>query len=363
MGSNFSTIKEGLPRLATSVSSLRDFAKGSVKGAVVLGPDRVISLLSEYLQGQPVEFRARALLNELVIKEGLTPIAGIQIEPLPFEMNSAGNELSEQTNIPVGDLLGRTLISLDCTVAPALFCPRTERGHGEDHVHPSFVSGFTVESLCNALALETNTWTEAGTIWHDYGDLSALFTQNTKARWSYNHAQLRDLTSWSSRGQNFVTSTLYVEGLPVVDADWTRLRDILGAVNNMKSSRLQTAISRWIESKSPNRNVGDQFIDLRIALEALYLAEGSNTENGFRMALNGAWHLGADFPERQRIFQQLRGMYSAASKMVHAGNASFAFDHRQLHSDCRDLCRRGILKILAAGQPNNWTDLVLGGNA
>ena len=52
----------------------------------------------------------------------------------------------------------------------------------------------------------------------------------------------------------------------------------------------------------------DRYIDLRIALEALYLEdfpdERTTQEMRFRLALFGAWHLGDNFKERQVLTQK-----------------------------------------------------------
>ena len=46
----------------------------------------------------------------------------------------------------------------------------------------------------------------------------------------------------------------------------------------------------------------DLAIDLRIALESLFLYEGNNAELGFCLALRTAWYLGAEGYEHTQIF-------------------------------------------------------------
>ena len=89
------------------------------------------------------------------------------------------------------------------------------------------------------------------------------------------------------------------------------------ATGNTRRS-LNTAIHRWINSKRPESNLLDRFIELRIALEALYLREASG-EMRFRLATYGAWHLGGDPDERRGYHRTLRKTYSVASTAVHAG--------------------------------------------
>ena len=73
----------GLVSLAC-VSAVEDLAKGLIKGAAVIGAERVVYLLSGWLQGGPVEYRTSALLNGLPVRESLAPADGVRIEPFPL---------------------------------------------------------------------------------------------------------------------------------------------------------------------------------------------------------------------------------------------------------------------------------------
>ena len=112
-------------------------------------------------------------------------------------------------------------------------------------------------------------------------------------------------------------------------------------------------------------NPEDSFIDLRIALEALYLKDFTNEysqEMRFRLALFGAWHLGDDLEKRQTIRKTLRDAYDRASGVVHGRDLEFNESNRKLLADAQDLCRRGILRLIEEGipSPEEWGDLILG---
>ena len=109
--------------------------------------------------------------------------------------------------------------------------------------------------------------------------------------------------------------------------------------------------------------LADQFIDLRIALEALYLKDFTgeqSQEMRFRLALFGAWHLGEDFEGRKEIRKTLRRTYDVASAAVHGGDLEFSEDNRSLLAESQNLCRQGILKLLEEGTPNDWGEMILG---
>ena len=124
------------------------------------------------------------------------------------------------------------------------------------------------------------------------------------------------------------------------------------------NKKLKIAVDRWRRSMAKDAELEDRYIDLRIALEVIYLKDFANEtsqEMRFRLALFGAWHLGADFEERRSIRKALRDAYDTASKAVHEGELPKA-----ARPTAQNLCRRGILKLLREGPPDDWGDLVLG---
>lgn len=122
-----------------------------------------------------------------------------------------------------------------------------------------------------------------------------------------------------------------------------------------------TAISRWVRSTRPEASLQEQFIDLRVALEALYLDGRSNTEMAFRLATHGALYAGGTIEERHRNHQALRKAYNIASRAVHAGTVEDSDANRELLKTVQDLCRTGIVKRLAEDREPIWTDIILGG--
>ncbi len=123
--------------------------------------------------------------------------------------------------------------------------------------------------------------------------------------------------------------------------------------------RLRVPIQRWRRSKAANNGV-DMAIDLRIALESLFLDEGNNAELSFRLALRAAWYLGAGEDERAKIFEAVRDAYKIGSKAVHTGEGH---DNEMLPTlaMAQDICRISILRrIREGGKPPNWKDMVLG---
>lgn len=135
--------------------------------------------------------------------------------------------------------------------------------------------------------------------------------------------------------------------------------DLLRQRRNSPNPAVGIAAQRWSSSKRPGENLADRFIDLRIALESLYLSE-RGPELGFRLATHGAWHIGADAEERRRCFQTLRDAYNAASSAVHKGELKETEEHLRLLAEAQDLCRRGILERLGEDTAPDWNAVILG---
>ena len=123
--------------------------------------------------------------------------------------------------------------------------------------------------------------------------------------------------------------------------------------------KLRVPIQRWRRSKAASNGV-DLAIDLRIALESLFLDDGNNAELSFRLALRAAWYLGAEGDERTKIFEAVRDAYNIGSKAVHTGVGHDDVIPVTL-AEAQDICRVSILRrISEGGNPPDWKKVVLG---
>jgi hypothetical protein len=90
-------------------------------------------------------------------------------------------------------------------------------------------------------------------------------------------------------------------------------------------------------------------IDYVIALEAL-LAPGSQTEVGYRFAVNGARYL-MDEGKREDTYRILKQLYDVRSKLVHGGSVPAKHDIGQLRNTARRLTASGLSKAILHGWP------------
>ena len=125
----------------------------------------------------------------------------------------------------------------------------------------------------------------------------------------FNH--FRSLPETSTRGERDLL------GSPFTDADAAQARDVAALLAAESASQLSIATERF------NYAMGrftpeDQVIDLAIALESTICRGGGNEQLSYRFRLFGAAIL-ADVSESEHIVKVLGSLYSARSKVVHAG--------------------------------------------
>ena len=348
--------KNGLSTIS-SASTLDDFTKMLVRGATVLGTEDLIVMISGWLGGQPIKYRTSTLLNGLRISEPVSPMEGLLIEPLPLSSSELPASLPTAGMDSPKDFLGRTVVSIECNIAPPLFVPPPVRGQPDVRAKASQNIG--LEQICMALSLEGETHVDAIFSWNDYRDLEYAFLSGTSgiSRHGSPTPMYGSLNTDVKTGA--ITLTPFDDSIVALTP--SSLQRTLKALQSPKSERLSRALSRWARSKDGQQGLDDQFIDLRIALEVLYLPDRNNQELSLRMALTGAWHLGNDVQDRSRIYKTLRAAYKKGSTVVHQGGLKSSAENQELLLEAQSICRRGILRLIEEGQLASWDDVILGG--
>lgn len=348
-------------------SSVETLAEAIVKGAAVLGPERVTCQISSWLQGEPVKYKTIALLNALPIKEPVEIEDGVRIDILPFSTDKLPANLPR----PIGGMsaeeyMGRPILVVDSTASPAFFRPQPDRSGA--NVRAASKLKLNIDTFCQALSLNSNSYVDLGFFWHDYQELEAFSFTSHGSSWYPSSTRVKKRPYYFSVSTSMATGVKKVN--PQAEKETLELQpaQVSQICNNLQgkdAKKITLSLARWIASKDFEKSQVDQFIDLRIALESLYLQDFHNEQSRemrFRLALYGAWHLGVDFEERKKIHKRIRDAYDTASGAVHGGELKKTLEIQELLSDAQDLCRRGILKVLSEGYPSQeqWGDMILG---
>ena len=343
-------------------SSLRDFAGALLQAAAIDGVETVARRLGEWARDEPLRVRLSTVLDGLFINAPVLPREDIEVIPLPVTTAELPRLPLSPDRSPL-DYLGRTKLTIHLDASPALFRPARERS--ERVVRFASNGGIEFGLLCEALSLQADRCVDWRGYWHEFPD-AAAFRLAGPSPWTPGPERLSALY-WKSLEMHDTTG-----GATMTPFDDVRLQSFqcldgeelgrtLEALRGA-NRKCRIAVDRWRRSKRKNVRLEDRYIELRIALESLYLKDFANEnspEMRFRLALFGAWHLGHDLEERRSVRKTLRDAYDTASKAVHAGELTGG-KARGL-SKAQNLCRRGILKLLHQGPPADWGDVILGG--
>ena len=348
------------------VSPVKVFARSLLKGAAVLGPETVAQLLSGWMREQSVEYKTRAVLNALPVHRPLQLENGVRIDSLPLSTDSLPANLPGHIGISAEEYLGRTMLIVDCIVTPALFRPTSANSKPDLQVASKLKAH--LQTFCHALALESNSYVDVAFYSNDFQDARVFPLSNNSSIWHASTTGLKQRPSPSSLKvypREGVMKLVPKTGGPVLSLSSEQLAPIVdGLAKDNDAAKIKLAIERWIASKDFEKNEVDSLIDLRIALESLYLkgigSEKDRGEMSFRLSLYCAWHLGNCFEERKKIFKTLRNFYNIASKAVHGSDFNVTPKIQELLTEAQDHCRQGLLKLLREGPPVNKNDMILG---
>ena len=175
---------DGVRKIHSWSSPVVSFVKALVKGAAVVGPEIVAGQLLRWREGRdPVRYRTAALLNGVAFTKPLSPLDGVDIEPLPLSADELPVHLPKSSGMSAKDYLGRTVLYIQHEASPALFRPDTTMPEGTVAVQD--VAGIDFDTACKALSLESNTNVEAGFYWCHYQGVPGLSRETDGGSWSF----------------------------------------------------------------------------------------------------------------------------------------------------------------------------------
>ncbi len=348
-------------------STLPDFAQGLIWHAAVLGSAYAVELLIKSKEGDPFRYRTAALLIGVTVEGPLDLENGVRVIPLPRSLDALPVTLPRNLPRSGVDYLGKAVLYIDSEVRPALFSVRDSRTTAEGPSTRFLPGDASLYSLYEALSLICNRYVHSKLNWCDYDEertvpfkvsgnsiarMEKVFDNRQFAGW------LDDPSIYAKPPRKGIVP-VSVAKLSLVDLH--KAWEIHFALDARKRTcrRLRVAVDRWFRSMRPDLELTDYFIDLRIALEALYIDDNQG-ELRFRLAVRGAWHIGRSPAERKKIKKVLTKFYAAASGIVHGGELNEAKDDHVWLDQARDICRRGILMALELQQQPDWDELILG---
>ena len=347
-----------------STSHLSGLARALIRAAAVVGPESAARLLDGWAHGEPLRFKIFLVLAGLYAAQRLELDAGLRVYPLPI--SSAGLPLSmpDADWNRVSNILGHTVLEINVCTSPVFFQPPVDKGQFPALETHTILPGVTVERFLTALSLVSNRRVGVAWEWNDYGDAAAFATDSPTGLTGPGPTALRMLGRGSTYDieMNITELTEFRPRSPNLDGNsLTRAWELVEELGRRMDAqpRFRIAVRRWKQSVSHSSPREDRFIDLRIALESLYLDSNAG-ELSFRLAITCARHLGTNLQERRDISRTLRRFYERSSKVIHGTEVGTAKNSDlELLRRSGELCRDGILKIVEKKHQPEWSDLLL----
>ena len=317
-----------------------------VTSAAILGPDRVVSAVLAWADGEPGKYVRTWVLRGVELPEPLgLRDKGIRFEKLP---DRSDNQYygDDSPFLSISELLNQPVLRFDVTVDPMFYTPwadenaldRMTRVRNKAVVAPA-LQDLDLNRLLDALSLVCRSSVQAIYEWNDYDDEMLLMRHAGS-----NGPMMRNVPRFDSR---------WADSLPLTAERLSHAMTVVGQMDGR--SDLDVAVSRW-KNSAVALDAANRMIDLRTVLESLY-AQDASQELAFRTALCGAMHLAPTSAERLVYYRKLRDFYRLASRVVHGGQL---VDNEELVKWSYETCRCAILKRLGEPRKLDWTALMLG---
>ena len=330
---------------------IADFARTLVRAAALLGSTRTVNILRGWIKKKPYRYRMKAILTGVQCSQPLALPQGVRVEELPL----SGSVSDLASHLPLSlfgeelnthSLFGRTVLTIDGTAAPDLYRParvrdnRPPRNLWAGGSFPCLTTDEWRQRLSEVLSIACDHYVGWTHIWHEVNDLNAFHPCGS--------------------GYGYRLDDQPLGGATVLKQQHLELAhtlDIKRHDRKREGRSPEVAIKRWVSSKRPGAALSNRFIDLRIALEALYTPRDRN-ELSFRIAMLGAWQLGSDFEARRKYYALLRKAYKRGSDAVHSGDVADNPDNRDTLLSAQCACRKAILQSLEATERPVWDEVV-----
>lgn len=354
-------VGSGVSYVITAARSRRDldhFANDMVLAAAVLEPSQVAQYLDEWARGTPIQTTHIMVLRGLRLEQESLPLSeGVRLARTPNNMTdlirhfgppatmvSPGMDMATAFALdgPAWSMLNATALCIDANHGPVFHTPGTTEGGLPDR---KFQTDLNPDAIVDGLALACDS------------PVAAIY------RWKHIDQGLHAFRGTGGfgvgHGSSDATANAHTPHGPAVATP-----DNVGVARSIAerltrdegvTSETRLAIRRWKHSGA-TWDVADQFIELRIALEALY-ADG-NHEATFKVASRCARHLRAPGDGRRKLYDEVKRFYNRASAFAHGSATNGKKTDKTLVEKARSTCRDGIIKVL--DEPVDLTGLSLG---
>ena len=349
-----------------SESSLDRFVQALIRAAAVLGAEQAARLIHGWSQGEPLRSKTCVMLGGGVdVDRTLRLEPGIRIFPLPLSSDTFPISIPEHPSLSEYSILGQVILEVDVSTRPPIFHP----GDVDDE-YPALdtrttLGDVSLTSFFLALSLACNRQVGMAWQWTDWDDAQAFNAGISVTLMGPGPVQTNQIRGRRSRTISTNVTTLTRDSQPepnLTAKELSRAREVSEKLHTRlnEDPRFRVGVTRWSQAALPGTVTADRLVDLRIALEALFI-DSDSAELRFRLATTCARYLGETLEEKKRIYESVNGFYNVASQVIHGTEiADIRRADAVLIDEVSTHCRNGILKLLERHEQPKWTDIILG---
>ena len=329
-------------------TELEGFAKDVLSAAVLIGPDRTVALLRSWANGEHIRYTRYTVLSGFRIEgdEQQFPVEeGLTIQSLPKSQDQllalgapeiwAGSPLSTMPPTLGGpDIYGAPVMVMEMTGGPVF--SSADDMSPDNRTVASGAFGFNDASL-QGLTLACDSPVSPSCAW-------SRFAADVQSFVPWARSTPNGVVLFGGGGRKFAPAPM------LTHETFARAIDLAHSIfAHGLGHKTRTALDRW--TKSLQGDFADRFIDLRIALEALYAPDGGSGEVSYRLQTRCARHMAKSFDDRKAIVSDIKDFYGTASRFAHgdlvasAGKSPESKHQRQLER-AQEICRDALIKIV-----------------
>ena len=342
-----------------------DFTRHIIKAAAFMGSQRVIDYLKSWNSENPdpIEFEYRGKIFGAIPK--VSPLGGEEVEIISPEVPSPKNVVFfeylskfRKIGFEYDNLV--TLI-IKYKRFPALYNPQ-DYIQANKNIHNCKITTFNLQSFCRFLSLECGVYIMPAISWIEPGKIWPLVT-----------------SSFNDISYNFNIDYKYIDEKPIAEITKTHYNSAK-KYNNLRTKfpdkHIDITLLRWSESLNPYTDYCSWFMNLRMALESMFIykekRDKGDTNTKF-IATRCAFMLGENSGQQEKNYKKLHFFYSLASELIHPfipiQNEDDNYElYRQFKSnikkyrrdnyylDASELCKCGIKHILKTQKLPKWSE-------
>ncbi len=323
---------------------IRSFVMRLTRATAILGANRVIELLNSWLNGESLDFIQYFYIHGISVETEYKISDSVSIVPFT-KYQYYIKDLYGLQDLPEGALY--LVVRSESSPFLKVIANEIETIGDDDLIDIVY----DTLAFCDVLSLETGHHINVISSWCVLDELKIFGSKLVTEKKTFNDVGIFSGIEKSHKCVEISSSDVELA---------LKLKQNISEYTNNQDS-LKIAINRWRESMRLSVGFWDQAINLRIALEALYLADISNSgEFGFRLSSRCAWHLGKNLNEREEIFFLCRDFYGIGSKAVHGNNVRIKDHEVAIVAKARVICRQGILKTILDNKRYEWNKVIVG---